>query len=83
MKDILSKIPIGGGSDHAQEAEDLKSKVIDFNPDDVAPEEVQRQLLEILKWRDNVYRDIIKNIEMIPGLSELIDGLTDALNACE
>ena len=43
---------------------------------------MQRQLFEILKWRDNVYRDIIKKIEMIPGLNDLIDQLTNALNAC-
>ena len=29
-----------------------------------------------------MYRDFIKQLEMVPGLSELIDNLTDALNAC-
>jgi hypothetical protein len=51
--------------------------------DDVAPPEVQKQLMDALKWRDQVYRDILKQLQMIPGLSELIENLTEALNACE
>ncbi|QRW24652.1 heterokaryon incompatibility protein Het-C protein [Rhizoctonia solani] len=53
----------------------------DFNPDDVAPEEVQQRLLEILKWHDQVMRDITKTIQNIPGLESLLDDLTNALNA--
>ena len=47
------------------------------------PPEVQQQLWDLLKWRDGVYRDVIRQLEMVPGLSELIDNLTDALNACK
>jgi hypothetical protein len=67
------------------EAEDIKeqSKAYDFNPDNVAPPEVQQRLLQLLRWRDDTMRDIIEKIEMIPGLSDLIDNITDALNACE
>lgn len=81
LKSILSKI--GGGSEKVDETEDLqqKSKAYNFNPDDVAPPEVQQQLFSVLKWRDSVYREILKKIEMIPGLSDLIDELTNALNA--
>ncbi|KAL5534058.1 hypothetical protein ACEPAG_518 [Sanghuangporus baumii] len=81
LKDILSKLPIGGGSDKAEEAEDIKRKTIDIDPDDIAPKEVQEQLLQLLRWRDGVYRDIVEKIEMVPGLNELIDQLTNALNA--
>ncbi|EIM92702.1 Het-C-domain-containing protein [Stereum hirsutum FP-91666 SS1] len=83
LKNLLSKLPIGGKATDTSEAEDLseKSKAYEFNPDDVAPPEVQQQLLELLKWRDGVYRDILSKIEMIPGLEDLIDTLTDALNA--
>jgi hypothetical protein len=52
-------------------------------PDNVAPPEVQKQLWDLLKWRDGVYRDVIRQLSMIPGLTDLIDNLTDALNACE
>lgn len=80
---IFKKLPIGGASDDkAQQAEDIKNKAYDFNPDIVAPKEVQEQLFAVLKWRDGVYRDIMKKIQMIPGLENLIDQLTNALNAC-
>ena len=59
-----------------------QAKAYQFDPDNVAPPEVREQLWQLLKWRDNVYRDIIKKIEMVPGLSELIENLTNALNAC-
>lgn len=61
---------------------EAKSKAYNFDPDNIAPPEVQQQLWELLKWRDNIYRDIIKKIEMVPGLSDLIENLTNALNAC-
>ncbi|THH19681.1 hypothetical protein EW146_g1532 [Bondarzewia mesenterica] len=85
LKDLLSKIPLGGSDSSSQmnEAESLHqaSKAYNFNPDDVAPKEVQQQLWALLKWRDGIYRSILEKIEMIPGLSDLIDGITDALNA--
>ncbi|ETW86830.1 hypothetical protein HETIRDRAFT_121390 [Heterobasidion irregulare TC 32-1] len=84
LKDLLSKLPLGGDSSSQMgEAESLQasSKAYSFNPDDVAPKEVQQQLWALLKWRDGVYRDVLEKIEKIPGLSELIDGITDALNA--
>lgn len=37
-----------------------KSKAYEFNPDDVAPPEVQEQLLNLLKWRDDIYREVLK-----------------------
>lgn len=81
LRAILSKLPIGGGSEKADEAANLKQKAFDFNPDKYAPKEVQDQLLQILRWRDGVYRDIVEKMEMIPGLNDLIDQLTNALNA--
>ena len=86
LKDLLSKLPLGGDSSSQMgEAESLQasSKAYSFNPDDVAPKEVQQQLWALLKWRDGVYRDVLEKIEKIPGLSDLIDGITDALNACK
>jgi len=51
--------------------------------DDAAPQEVQDLLWKILEWRDRVYKDILGTIAMIPGLMELFEQLTEALNACE
>ncbi|KAF9015756.1 heterokaryon incompatibility protein Het-C-domain-containing protein [Cyathus striatus] len=83
LKTLLSKLPIGGGQDKVNETEEIheKAKAYHFNPDNIAPPEVQKQLLDLLRWRDNVMRDILAKIEMIPGLTDLMDELTNALNA--
>ncbi|KAH9858257.1 heterokaryon incompatibility protein Het-C-domain-containing protein [Lenzites betulinus] len=85
LKAILSKLPIGGSdtNDKMGEAGSMeeKAKAYNFDPNNVAPPEVREQLWQLLKWRDGIFRDIIAKIEMIPGLSDLIDGLTNALNA--
>lgn len=60
-----------------------KSQAYQFNPDDIAPPEVQQQLWELLKWRDGIYREVVGMIEMVPGLESLLDNLSNALNACE
>ena len=88
LQSLLKKLPIGGGGDDDDkmgqaDAMQAKAKAYHFDPDNVAPPEVRDQLWELLKWRDNVYRDIIKKTEMISGLSDLIENLTNALNACE
>jgi hypothetical protein len=66
------------------QAESLQAeaKAYRFNPDNVAPPEVQKRLWALLKWRDGVFRNVSKKIESIPGLETLLDSLTDALNAC-
>ncbi|KAJ7654177.1 heterokaryon incompatibility protein Het-C-domain-containing protein [Mycena rosella] len=84
LKAILSKLPIGGGGgDKMQQGEDLHaaSKAYNFDPDNIAPPEVQQQLMQLLKWRDGLMRSILEKIEMIPGLDELVDQLSNALNA--
>ncbi|TFK56504.1 Het-C-domain-containing protein [Heliocybe sulcata] len=81
LKSLLSKFSVGGDSSDKADDMEAKSKAYEFNPDDVAPPEVQQQLWEVLKWRDGVMREILQRIEMIPGLSDLIENVTDALNA--
>ncbi|KAI0274933.1 heterokaryon incompatibility Het-C [Gloeopeniophorella convolvens] len=83
IKNLLSKIPHGGGSSDMDQAESLQaeSKAYSFNPNNVAPPEVQQKLWALLKWRDGVFRSVSEKIERIPGLETLIDNLTDALNA--
>lgn len=88
LKSILAKVMSSGGSnedDKTQKGEELKekSKAYNFNPDDVLPAEAQQQLWELLKWHDDIMRDVIRQLSMIPGLTDLIDALTNALNACE
>ncbi|KAJ3830304.1 Het-C-domain-containing protein [Lentinula raphanica] len=83
LRAIFAKLPIGGSDEKMNQAEQLQqeSKAYNFNPDDIAPPAVQKQLLEMLVWRDGIFRWITEKIEMIPGLSSLIDELTNALNA--
>lgn len=87
LKGILSKFRGSGGDNdagaQANQAEDFKktSEAYNFDPDNLMPPDVQKQLFEVLKWRDGVYRDIEKKIAMIPGLTDLLDTLSNALNA--
>ncbi|KAF7307409.1 Het-C-domain-containing protein [Mycena indigotica] len=83
LKAILSKLPIGGGDSKVDEGAQLgeEAKAYNFDPNNVAPPEVQQKLLALLRWRDDVMRSILEKIEMIPGLEQLMDQLSEALNA--
>ncbi|KAJ6541906.1 heterokaryon incompatibility protein Het-C-domain-containing protein [Mycena capillaripes] len=85
LKSILSKLPIGGGDSDSKmsEGEQLheEAKAYNFDPNNIAPPDVQQKLLQLLKWRDGLMRSILEKIEMIPGLDSLIDQLSNALNA--
>ncbi|RDB28776.1 hypothetical protein Hypma_015984 [Hypsizygus marmoreus] len=83
LKEILGQLPIGGGDEKMDQGEQIheQAKAYHFDPDNVAPPEVQQQMLSLLKWRDDVYRDVLKRIEMVPGLEDLLEQLTNALNA--
>ncbi|EJD42358.1 heterokaryon incompatibility Het-C [Auricularia subglabra TFB-10046 SS5] len=82
LRGVLGKVMGGGGADKISEGEDLqqKSKAYHFDPDNVASPEVQKQLLDLLKWRDGVYREVTKKLAMIPGLADMMDKLTNSLN---
>ncbi|KAJ7146223.1 heterokaryon incompatibility protein Het-C-domain-containing protein [Mycena epipterygia] len=83
LKAILSKLPIGGGASKMNEGEQLheEAKAYNFDPDNIAPPDVQQKLLQLLKWRDGLMRSILEKMEMIPGLDKLMDQLSNALNA--
>jgi hypothetical protein len=87
LKGILRQFRSSGGNNddeaQASQAENFqqKSQAYNFNPDDVMPPNVREELYNILKWRDGVYRDILAKINMIPGLSDLLESLSNALNA--
>ncbi|KAJ7750328.1 Het-C-domain-containing protein [Mycena metata] len=83
LHSILSKLPIGGGDSKMEEGEQLhaESKAYNFDPNNIAPPDVQDKLLRLLKWRDGLMRSILEKIEMIPGLDSFVDQLSNALNA--
>ncbi|KAF5352439.1 hypothetical protein D9756_005841 [Leucocoprinus leucothites] len=83
FKAVLGKLPIGGGDEKLNQGQQMheQAKAYHFDPNNIAPPEVQRQLLDLLKWRDGVMRDITETIEKIPGLSDLVEQFENALNA--
>ncbi|KAF9531855.1 heterokaryon incompatibility Het-C [Crepidotus variabilis] len=82
LKAIFGKIT-GGGDSKMNKADQMnqQAQAYNLNPDNVAPPEVQKQLLDILRWHDDVMRDIIKRIEMVPGLETLLEEFSNAMNA--
>ncbi|GJJ09955.1 hypothetical protein Clacol_004179 [Clathrus columnatus] len=64
-----------------EEAESMKSQAFDFDMSNITTEEVQDFIWRIFAWRDSVYKDILKTIAIIPGLSALFERLSEALNA--
>ncbi|KAG6813997.1 hypothetical protein H0H92_004490 [Tricholoma furcatifolium] len=84
LKNILSKLPLGRGKDEVEQGDEMSAaaRAYHFDPDNIAPPEVQERLWQLLKWRDQVYREIIAKIEMVPGLANLLDEVADALNEC-
>ena len=84
---ILAKFRSRGGDNdedaQINQAEDFraKSKAYHFDPDNVMPPNVQQQLFSLLKWRDGTVRDINEKMQMIPGLADLMDTLSNTLNA--
>lgn len=88
LKNLLGKLKsLGGGNNDSQmnQAEEMKrkSEAYHFDPNQALPPEVVKNLKEVLKFHDDVLRSFIKKMEMIPGLTDLVDALSNALNACE
>lgn len=85
LQSLFKQLPIGGSDDKMNQGQDLqeKSKAYNFDPDNVAPPEVQAQLFELLVWHDNIFRDILEKIESVPGLADVVENITNALNACK
>jgi hypothetical protein len=79
---------MGGSSDsdtNLNQGEHLQqqAQAYNFDPNNACPPEVKRQLLDLLKWHDDVMRQILRRINMVPGLANMLEEFTNALNACE
>ena len=85
LKNIFSKFGGGGNDEKLNQGEQIKqqSQAYHFDPNNVAPPEVKKQLLDLLRWHDDVMRDITKKMEMVPGLTTLLDQFSNALNECK
>lgn len=86
LKGILSKIMGGSESnDKLNQGEQMQQQAqgYNFDPNNVCPPEVKQRLVELLRWHDDVMRQILKKIEMVPGLANLLEEFSNALNACK
>ncbi|KAF9508911.1 hypothetical protein BS47DRAFT_1349872 [Hydnum rufescens UP504] len=81
LTNLFSKIPsMGSTNDKLQQGESMKKAAINLDVNKVAPKEVQKQLWDVLVWRDGLMKDISNTIAKIPGLESLLDQFTEALN---
>lgn len=85
LKKILSTIMGGSSDDKLSEGEKIQqqSQAYHFDPDNSFPPEVKKQLVDLLKWHDDVMRQIHRRMEMVPGLNDMLEEFSNALNACE
>lgn len=79
---------MGGASEEEaklDQGEELKQQAqgYHFDPNNSCPPEVMERLTATLKWHDDVMRSITKKIEMVPGLTDLLEEFSNALNTCE
>ena len=77
-------MPLGGQDTHNEmaKADEMQRKAFNFDPNNYTTEEVQQTIWEILSWRDIIMRKVATILEKIPGLENLMDELTDAMNVC-
>ncbi|EXJ90061.1 hypothetical protein A1O3_03129 [Capronia epimyces CBS 606.96] len=94
LQGLLDKIPSGvfGGKDEAGKADELKQNSLNHAMESSRisprqPEEwtqylndVQRQILPIIEWHDEIMKAITETIEKIPILPDLIEQLQDEIN---
>ena len=63
LKNLLSKIPLGGGGqDGLQQMNQMheESKAYSFNPNDVASPQLQKKLFQLLVTRDKIFRVVLE-----------------------
>ncbi|KAK4705310.1 hypothetical protein P7C70_g893, partial [Phenoliferia sp. Uapishka_3] len=83
LRDLLFSLPGGTGNELTSEMrgiEDIKSRAESGNSATMSPQELHAQIWQVLVFRDNVVKGIERTIERIPGLSSLVEKLTDSIN---
>ncbi|KAF8320481.1 heterokaryon incompatibility Het-C, partial [Clavulina sp. PMI_390] len=86
LRELLFAVPGVGGSDLARQMQGIEqmSRAAEpgqggKRPEDMSPEELHAVLWQILTFRDNVVKVIENTIEKIPGLSALVEKLTNSI----
>ncbi|KAI0703749.1 heterokaryon incompatibility protein Het-C-domain-containing protein [Cytidiella melzeri] len=85
LRELLFNIPGGGGSEMAREMDEIERiragpEAGGKAPDQLNPQELHAVLWRVLTWRDSIMKKIEKTIERIPGLSSLIEKLTESIS---
>ncbi|KAJ4513112.1 hypothetical protein HRR78_002959 [Exophiala dermatitidis] len=94
LQDLLNKLPSGifGGKDEAGKANELQQNSLNQQMQNtrVSPREpeewtryimdVQKQILPIIEWHDEILKAITETIEKIPILPDLIEQIQDEIN---
>ncbi|GAA5857550.1 hypothetical protein JCM8547_009336 [Rhodosporidiobolus lusitaniae] len=84
LRKLLFDIPGTGGSELSREMGDIegiRSRASTGQLDNMSPQELHATLWKVLTFRDNVVKGIENTIEKIPGLSSLVEKMTNAVNA--
>ncbi|KAL5529525.1 hypothetical protein ACEPAG_5510 [Sanghuangporus baumii] len=96
LRELLARLPEALGQ-KAAASQDLEKRskthrpMVEERTDDdskidlteyIPSEETQEFIWDVLAWRDDLVRTISSAIESIPGLSDLLDELMDAINEC-
>lgn len=83
LRDMLFKLPGSSASDLSRDMENIegiRSRAATGDASNMTPAELHATLWQILTFRDNVVKGIEVGISKIPGLSSLVEKLTDAVN---
>ena len=83
LRSLLFKIPGSGGQDLSRELQDvdeIRSRAASGQSAELSPQELHQVLWKVLTFRDNVCKAIENTIEKIPGLSSLVENITDTVN---
>ncbi|GAA5835537.1 hypothetical protein JCM11251_002958 [Rhodosporidiobolus azoricus] len=84
LRKLLFDLPGSSGSNLSREmgdVEDIRSRASNGQLDNLSPQEMHATLFKILTFRDNVVKGIESTIEKIPGLSSLVEKITNSVNA--
>ncbi|KIJ15941.1 hypothetical protein PAXINDRAFT_168915 [Paxillus involutus ATCC 200175] len=85
LRDLFVKIPGGGGNEMTREMEGIERIRAGpaqggKRPEDMSPQEVHAVLWQVLSFRDSVSKKISATIEKIPGLSSVIDSISESIS---
>ncbi|GAA5870617.1 hypothetical protein JCM3774_001704 [Rhodotorula dairenensis] len=84
LRSLLGDLPGSSGTELSRDMgsiEDIRSRAANGQMDNMSPQELHATMWKVLSFRDNVCKGIESTIEKIPGLSSLVEKITNSLNA--